>query len=474
MITTRGRTIISESVLESCSRRAHTVLHGPCPADRVYLYSRFNPVTDTHTLLEQADRCVKCGLCLPHCPTYSLSGDENESPRGRIALVQGLVQGALAPGPRLIAHLDHCLSCRACEAVCPSRVAYGDIMDAARDQLEALRPPRPWPQRLARRLGFMLLRQRRALRALTRALRLYQRSGLHDWLGRRDRLRRWCPTLARWHQTLPELPALPRWQAYYPPRTAVRGIVAMFLGCVSETLDSPTLQASIRMLNRLGYGVAIPHRQGCCGALHQHNGETQTALALARRNVRALLAEDIQAVIYTATGCGAQLVDYAHLPWTDATEQAQAQDLAARAWEISAFLAQAEWPDALPIAPLADTVTVHTPCSQVHVLRDVDAAQRLLAHIPGVQTVALAGNRRCCGAAGSYMLTEPDRAARLRAEKLQALDEGGVTQLVTTNIGCALHLAAGLRQDGQSVDIIHPVVLLDRQCRAAEAVGTQA
>lgn len=425
-------------------------------------------MTDTHTILRDADRCVKCGLCLPHCPTYGRTGDENESPRGRIALMQALAQGALGPQPRLIGHLDHCLACRACEAVCPSAVAYGRLLDATRAVLEHRRPPRRLAQRLLRGLGFTLIRWRGARRGATHVLRLYQRAGLHAWFERHDALRRWFPVLSRLNRVLPTVPAPHRWQHYYPPKVEVRGIVALFLGCVGEAVDTPTLQASVRMLNRLGYGVVIPHRQGCCGALHLHNGEPDGALALARHNVRALLDEDIQAVVYTATGCGAQLAEYAGLPWANATERAQAARLAARAREICAFIDQQPWPQAVQVAPLAHQVAVHTPCSQRYLLHDATATERLLARIPDLQITPLAGNRHCCGAAGSYMLSEPDIADALRADKLKAIAASATTLLVTTNIGCALHLAAGLRQTGSAVEIVHPVVLLDRQCRAAQ------
>lgn len=438
-------------------------------------------MTDANTLLRQADRCVKCGLCLPHCPTYAKTGDENESPRGRIALMQGLVQGALKADARLIAHLDHCLACRACEAVCPSQVAYGELLDETRILLENLRPPRTLKQDLGRRLGFALLRHRPALRLGRWLLRMYQRSGAQTWLGRRERFRHRFPGLARLNRMLPAVPAGMHWQAYYPPQTAVRGIVTLFLGCVSDALDTPTLQASIRMLNRIGYGVAVPRRQGCCGALHWHNGEPQAALALARRNIRALLGEDIHAVVYTATGCGAQLAEYAALPWPNATERAQAERLAGRVREIGAFLNEQDWPAELKPAPLSARIAVHTPCSQVNVLHQGSASAELLARIPGLDITPLADNRRCCGAAGSYMLSEPAMADNLREDKLRAIAASGATLLATTNIGCALHLEAGLRQQQEAppasaqtaktagVEIVHPVVLLDRQCRLAEA-----
>lgn len=416
-------------------------------------------------LLSQADQCVKCGLCLPHCPTYVKTLDENESPRGRIALLQGLASQSLPASAKLAAHLEHCLGCRACEAVCPSRVAYGHISDEGRTLLAAQRPPPA-----GRRLGLALLTRRRWLHAAARVLRVYERSGLRRLargtgllrllgLGRRPGRR-----LSDWDAQLPSLPPVHRWQEHYPAQGRVRGTVALFTGCIASIVDEPTLRAAVRTLTAIGYNVVVPNTQTCCGALHQHSGDIETALDMARKNIHAFADENFEAVISCASGCGAQLSEYGSLDWdeSDVALREAAATLGRRTTDISAFLADQEWPTA-PRA-LNAHVAVHDPCSLRNVLRAQDSVYRLLGRIPELTVSALPGNARCCGSAGTYMLTEPEMADSLRREKLDAITASAPDVVVTSNIGCAMHLANGLRsRAGNKPEILHPITLLERQ-----------
>lgn len=420
-------------------------------------------ITTPDDILLGADRCVKCGLCTPHCPTYALERDEAESPRGRIALMQGLAAGMLAPGERLITHLDNCLGCRACERVCPAGVPYGELLDATRDHLEAARS-RSWPGRLLRAALFGAVARPRRLRALSRALRLYQRCGLQRLArgsGLLKRLR-----LARLEARLPPLPGRAKWSARYPAPAKERGRVALFTGCISEVADQPTLHAAVRVLNALGYAVDVPQGQTCCGALHQHNGASAEALALARANLRAFAEAD--AVVYVASGCGAQLAEYPLLGWASSVEREVAATLAGRVHEISDFLHHCDWSE-VSLAPLPAPVAVHVPCTQRNVLRQPDSAERLLRRIPELDIRPLPGNERCCGAAGSHVLSHPEMADALRRPKLDALLAARPRYLATTNIGCALHLADGLRGAGAPVEVVHPVVLIERQLTGRES-----
>jgi len=404
-------------------------------------------------LLNATDRCVMCGMCLPHCPTYQISRDEGESPRGRIALIQGLVDGRLAPNPRLEAHLDHCLGCRACEAVCPSGVAYGEIIDGGR---AALYDPRKAPPAL--HMLFSLVPRPRRLRFAGRVLRFMQRSGLQG-LARGTGLTR-ILGLSRLDALLPPLAPLPAWRAYYPPRAEHRGELALFLGCFADFADRPTLKSAVSILTRLGYGVHIPPRQTCCGALHLHQGDRPIARHLAECNTAAFNGLGIDAIINTASGCGATLAEYRRYDFPG---------LRAPVRDISTFLTEALQAQELVPASLEKRVAVHDPCSLSHVLRESASPYRLLARIPGLKTVALPDNRRCCGAAGSYMLTQGPIADRLRDDKIAALRELAADILVTSNPGCALHLRAGIRASGMKVPVMHPVTLLHRQLQAAEA-----
>ncbi len=396
-----------------------------------------------------ADRCVKCGMCLPHCPTYHLTRDESESPRGRIALIQGLTGGQLAFSEKLGTHLENCLKCRACERVCPSLVPYGELIDGALTHIaREVAPP------TARRLRLLnLITQRTTLRTFAMLLRVYQRSGLRALLRGSGLLK--LLGLARHDGLLPSLPSAHTWQTYYPAQNTARGDVALFTGCIADAFDQATSRAAIQVLTQLGYGVHVPPTQRCCGALHLHNQQPEQASALAQENLTAFGALDVQAIISTASGCGATLSEYANDP--------RATGFTHKVVDISAFIASIRWPDNVTLSPLKACVAVHDPCSLTHVLRQHAQPYALLRKIPDIELVCLPDRARCCGAAGSYMLTHPTQADTLRDEKLVGIEQLGAQILVTSNIGCALHLAAGLREKNLSIEVMHPITLLARQ-----------
>jgi glycolate oxidase iron-sulfur subunit len=392
-----------------------------------------------------------CGMCLPHCPTYRITGNEGESPRGRIALIQGVANGRLALGERLENHLDHCLGCRACEAVCPSGVPYGEIIDGGRAIIHERHETAPAP----RLLNSLVPRPRR-LRLFGRILRFIQRSGLQG-LARGIGITR-ALGLARFDALLPPLPPLPAWGEYYPPLGTRRGDVALFLGCFADFADRATLNAAVLVLTRVGYGVHIPHRQTCCGALHLHQGDRYIAHHLAECNATAFNGLKVDAIINTASGCGVTLAEYPRYDFP--TLEAPVRD-------INTFLNEVSRPAQLGVAPLAKRAAIHDPCSLGNVLREAKSPYRLLARIPGLETVALLDNRRCCGAAGNYMLTQPDIADRLRDDKIAVLRTLKADLLVTSNPGCALHLRAGIKAAGLNIPVMHAVTLLAQQMQAA-------
>ncbi|HEY0721751.1 MAG TPA: (Fe-S)-binding protein [Gammaproteobacteria bacterium] len=412
-----------------------------------------NPVA---SILAGADRCVMCGLCLPHCPTFSLTRHEAESPRGRIMLMQALAAGKMEADAPLLRHLDNCLACRSCERMCPSLVEYGRLIDQTRTLLQE-QGKRQQPIVVRRLLD--AIEEPDQLRQKAKALRLYQQSGV-QWLARSSGLLKGLK-LAGLEQQLPEVPPIEEFAPHYPATGARRGAVALFTGCLGSILDQAALRASIRLLNRLGYEVHIPPAQQCCGGLHHHQGELASAKRLALANIAAFATDQYEAILFTASGCGAQLADYGVLIGQDG------EALANKVCDIDSFLAGVEWPAHLVAAPLAATVAVHDPCTLHNVLRQSEAPYRLLARIPQLQVVALEGNRSCCGAAGIYHLTHAPTAAALRAPKLTAAAANGAAYLASANFGCALHIAAGLREQGQAIEVLHPVVLLDRQLTLA-------
>jgi len=404
-------------------------------------------------LLKYTDRCVKCGLCLPHCPTYGKTQNEGESPRGRIALIEGLANGRLALTPHLEAHLDSCLACRACENVCPSEVQYGTIIDAGRALVAAQRPPSAHEKLLNGVITHPSL-----LRLGARLLRFYQHTGLRSLVRGSGLLK--LTGMTRFDALLPPVPAVRTLQEYYPPLgTDKRGDVALFTGCVASVIDPGTLNAAIRLLTACGYGVHVPRAQSCCGALHMHSGAPQQAHALAMQNLEAFNGLKIDAIISTASGCGAPLAEYYKM---DASDE-RLKKFSEKVRDISEFLASIPWPENVTFAPLEQRVAVHESCSLRHVLHQHAHPYTLLHKIPGIDVVALPGNAQCCGAAGTYMITQPVMADALRKDKLAALKDSAAQLLVTSNIGCALHIAAGLRETGQEIEVIHPVTLLARQ-----------
>jgi glycolate oxidase iron-sulfur subunit len=385
-----------------------------------------------------------CGLCLPHCPTYRLLRDEADSPRGRIALMQALASDRLEPSTTLQTHLDRCLACRACERMCPSKVEYGKLIDAARERL---------PEHKPKRLQVLMesVTDINKLKLTASAMRTYQRSGI-QWLARKSGVLKGLD-LDALETLLPEIPDAVKLNDYYPPEGEPRGAVGLFIGCIGSIMEGELHLATVRLLNRLGYSVHIPRDQGCCGSLHQHNGEGETARGLAATNSHAFAGMELDAIISTASGCAAQLFEY---------EALYGEALPAPLYEVCDFLAE-HWPEDGPaLSPQNLTAALHLPCTQRNILRRPDAVEKLLSHLPGLQLEPLAGNDQCCGSAGSYMLTEPEIASRLRQPKLEALQTQQTKMLLSNNTGCALHIAGGMKEQGIDIEVMHPVVLLAR------------
>lgn len=406
--------------------------------------------------LDKADQCVKCGLCLPHCPTYTYTQDEAESPRGRIALMQGLASGQLAATDKLQAHLDGCLSCRACESVCPAQVPYGELIDAVRANLQQARPKR---NRSLRWLAFWLIGPKpRALLGLL--LRATQASGL---LTLAQTITAAVKPVARRMQFVPAMQKAPARSQYpAPPAVTPRGQVQLFTGCVSELFDGRTLQDAITCLHYLGFEVEVPAQQACCGALHQHNGMAASAQTLFASNLKAFGHSDT-AILGTASGCTAMLAEYGLY-----ADTAQAKHFSQRVSDVSAFLLQ-HWPQELAIADCNARALVQDPCTLRNVLGTSPAVYGLLNKIPGLEVAALDNNGHCCGAAGSMMFSHATQADALVGKKIKALQENPPDYLISSNIGCALHMQAALKRAGIKLEVLHPVSLLARQLRAASS-----
>ena len=396
--------------------------------------------------LADADKCVKCALCLPHCPTYKVSKDEGESPRGRIALMQAMATGALEITPRLEAHLDSCLACRACEAVCPAEVPYGKLIDAARRELRAHGHAEP----LKARLFAFFMRSRLRLRFLQALLGFADGSGLSGFMQRSG-----PASVKRLIRMLPAVPKPRRWEAVYAPRKSAGIKVQLFLGCVADIAQPQVTASAIAVLNAIGVEVEIPRSQGCCGALDQHAGRTDKALSLARANLAAFGGD--APILGSASGCTASLQEYDQLAGSGA------QAFALRAHDIASWLA------ANPILPRIEfkgwnaLALVQVPCTQRNVLKSEKAGFELLKLVPGLKVKAIPASMGCCGAAGSHVLTQPEQADAFADAYADYIQEQKADVLITTNVGCALHLKAALARRGVRIPLLHPVEVLALQ-----------
>ena len=390
--------------------------------------------------IPEAAECLRCGMCVSGCPTFRLFETDEETPRRRIRTISKVLveKQPLSDDERF--HLDNCLQCRACETACPSRMAYGSLFDQARAVLQI--KPKGWA-----RLALWLIAAKRWRHRLLPGLAWYAKSGLQKPLRRSGLLEKLGVAEA---EALLAAPAVQPLAENHPAPGQARGRVALFTGCIAEHFDRPTLSAAIRLLNAIGYEVRVPSEQGCCGAIHQHNG--QNAEALIANNINVFTATGFDAVLHTATGCGAMLSEY---PGGGEAATIFRNRIA----DINDFLL-AHWPDELQLRPLAAKVALHEPCSQRNVLKNTASTYSLLAKIPGLTVSPLAGNPLCCGAGGSYLLTHPDNAGRLRDMKRQAIAEAGADIVVSSNYGCAAFIG------GPEVTVVHPLSLLAEQLPA--------
>ena len=410
--------------------------------------------------LEDLQNCIHCGFCLPACPTYVATGDELESPRGRLHLIRGVLDGKVEASERLISHLDLCLQCRACETACPSAVPYGRIMEDARAAIvsnDAARP-RSWSlRRLALR---QVLAKPWVLRMLLGAARSSERLGLRGLA--RGPLRRFVPQrLRELEAQAPSLRRAPyrrRRTLARPPEASTR--VALLMGCVHGDLYPQTHEATVRVLARLGCEVVAPERQVCCGALHSHAGDAEMARELARRNIEVFEGARVDAVIVNAAGCGAAMKEYGRLLRNDARWAERAERFSAGVRDVLEFVAARDFEHGL--GPVEAEVTLQDACHLAHAQGIREAPRTILRAIPGLVLRELQTPDRCCGSAGIYSAVQPEMSRTVLEAKLADVAQTGASIVATANLGCTLQLEGGLRASGSEATAQHVIELLDR------------
>jgi glycolate oxidase iron-sulfur subunit len=429
--------------------------------------------------------CVHCGFCLPACPTYSLWGEEMDSPRGRIYLVGELLDGApltQAAGE----HFDRCLGCMACMTACPSGVQYDQIIAAAREWTEAadaqpsdegsdgLGPAgvapggavpearRPLRDRLTRAGIFALFPYPERLRVAIAPLRALQRTGADRLIARTGLVGRVSPAAEQALRLAP--PATrPMPAGRFPSRVAARGerraVVGMLTGCVQSVFFPRVNAATARVLAAEGCDVIIPRAQGCCGALSLHSGRAAEAVRFAQRTIETFEAAGVDAIVVNSAGCGSAMKEY-ELLFADSPSWApRAAALSAKVRDLSEFL------DSLgPVAerhPVEVRAAYHDACHLGHAQRITAAPRALLRAIPGLELVELRDAGVCCGSAGVYNLLQPDAARELGSRKADSVVDSGASLLISANPGCTLQISSELATRGVSLRTAHTAEVLD-------------
>jgi glycolate oxidase iron-sulfur subunit len=398
--------------------------------------------------------CVHCGLCLGSCPTYLETGNENDSPRGRIYLWRAVTDGRLQLDDEVRHHLDLCLECRGCESACPSGVQYGQIIGSYKKDLAKLQAPAPTLTKAQRWLLFNLTPFASRMRLALAPMRLLQRVGLG---GVVRGLSRFLPRSLRLMQDIvpdlqPHYGSLPETLPAIGPR---RARVALFLGCAADAFFPQTNLATAHVLQHNGCDVLIPRAQVCCGALHYHAGLVEPAQQFATANCNAFGGlDDVDAIINNAGGCGPVLKDYGHL-LENTPAAARAAAFAKRVRDVSEFLV--ELGPIKPTHPLPLKATYHDACGLCHAQKIRQPPRKLLEMIPGLELLPLSESEHCCGAAGSYNLTQPDMAHDLGVRKAKNILATGAQAVFAGNVGCLLQIGRHLRQQRPDVWVAHPI-----------------
>lgn len=412
---------------------------------------------------DQLLNCMRCGLCLPGCPTFQLTGRERSSPRGRIALMRAVNEQQLPLESGVFAEeMDFCLGCMACVSACPAGVQYGNLLEAARDQVRRQRRPRQSPLRRALEdAAFRLFERPSLLRALARCLYLYQRSGLARLLEATGVLRALPFNLGGLHGLMPTLPARFSSETIAPrlePTGEVKTTVGLPVGCVMDVMMARENEATARVLARNGCRVITPSGQGCCGALHAHSGRLDGARALARKMIANFESAGVDVVVTNSAGCGNCMKGYAHLLHDDPDYASRAAAFSEKVRDVHEVLTSLEFepPHTRPLASL----TYHDACHLAHG-QGVRSQPRQVCQAVSQEYRELPQSDRCCGSAGTYNLTHFDTAMELLDKKIDEIASTGVEAVAVANPGCLLQIQYGLRQRGSSIRAEHPVVFLD-------------
>ncbi|PPA70826.1 (Fe-S)-binding protein [Jeotgalibacillus proteolyticus] len=410
--------------------------------------------------------CVKCGYCLPSCPTYLAFGKESHSPRGRIQLVKLAAEGKIGIED-LENPIDYCLGCRACETVCPTNVEYGKILDSAIDVLgEYRKDKQSFSEKAIRTVIFkQALPNKKMLKLVGTGLRLYQKTKADKVVRKSGVINKVSPSLAAMEQITPTIEKPLARNPYHelPKKKKTKLKVAFFTGCIMDTFFSRVNDLSMKLLQKANCEVVFLKEQTCCGALHQHSAEKETAIKLAKHNIEAFEKLECDFIINAIGGCGAALVEYHHLFDPGSTWYERAKTFAEKNKDISYILSRLE----LPIVNTINRrITYQPSCHLTNVQKVVQEPMRLIEQIPGIEFARMKSQDLCCGSAGIYNIVHHEESMKILDMKMKTVQETKPHLIVTTNPGCHLQMILGVKREGLEgkIDVKHIVELLAEAC----------
>jgi glycolate oxidase iron-sulfur subunit len=409
---------------------------------------------------EDVLQCMRCGFCLPTCPTFVLTGRERSSPRGRVAMARAIAEGNLPFSEAMKEEAYFCLDCRACTTACPSGVKAGEVMEVCRSQVHQQRPLPKWQAGFRNFILQKMLPDPNMLEISMLPARLYQKLGI-QWLVRHSRLLKLGPEwMDKAEGMLPELhpPLRPQLPDVVPAVGEQRGRVAFFLGCIMTLMYPEVSRQTVKVLTHQGFEVITPKDQKCCGAPHLNEGDRSTTRSLAQHNLDLFMALEVDAIVTDCAGCGATLKEYEEL-LEEVGDHDKLSAFRSRIKDVSEFLAE-QGLRTEGLKPVKKSVTYHEPCHLCHAQGISKQPRDLIKAIPGIDYRELNEASWCCGSAATFSLKYTDESQQILDRKLENVQSSGAELLITANPGCHLQLAWGLKKAGMSQEVVHITELL--------------
>jgi glycolate oxidase iron-sulfur subunit len=409
-------------------------------------------------------QCMHCGMCLTVCPTYELTKLERSSPRGRIRMIKSVARGEMQMSPLFADEMEFCLDCQACETACPAGVKYGIMVEAARSESDN----KYYASKVKRRIKFFIFRnilaKQSILRFISRILYVYQNWGIQKFLHKSGLMKLLAPKLAEIDKLSPEVSKKFSYQLIPPvvsPKEKPTYRVAFLRGCLMDVMFAEINADTVEVLKACSCEIITPGGQVCCGSLHAHNGDIETAKKLARKNIDIFLQHEYTYLISNSAGCGAFMKDYGHLLSEDKNYSDRAAAFSAKVKDITEFIAEIN--PSLNFTTKEETVTYHDACHLAHTQKITSEPRQVLKKIPGLKLVALPESAWCCGSAGIYNITRYNDSMKILERKINNIQSTGAKTVLTGNPGCIQQIKYGAQKIKLDIEVLHPVTLLKRR-----------